>query len=70
MPVEFYHLTSGRRKRRVDAHETSALLEQVLKFSLPENATLEVVIERPTPVPSVDGWQSAALSGMLHTGRR
>jgi hypothetical protein len=64
MPVEYYHLTSGRRKRRVDAHECSELLNRALKLSQAANSMLEVVIERPTPVPAVDGWQSAALSGV------
>jgi hypothetical protein len=65
MPVEYYHLASGRRKRRVDARKTSELLNRVLKLSQDESYMLEVVIERPTPVPAVDGWQSAALSGVL-----
>ena len=63
MPVTHYWMSSGRRKRRVDAQELSMLLDTVIDQAHKLRVQLHVVVERPTPIPDIDGWQSAALSG-------
>jgi hypothetical protein len=65
MPVTSYSLVSGRRKRRVDAAVLNDIVDQVLRQVDTVTGRLQVVLERPTPIPDVDGWQSAAVSGVL-----
>lgn len=62
MPIEHYHLSSGRRKRRVDARAIAGIVKRFVA-SQQGSQDIHVVIERPMPIPDVDGWQSAALSG-------
>ena len=61
MPVSLYYLSGGRRKRRVDAAAVARVVRSFFDRQ-DTNRTLHVVLERPTPIPAIDGWQSAALS--------
>ena len=63
MPVTHYTLASGRRKRRVDVARLCSILQAATRVAAGAGAALEVVLERPTPIPDLDGWQSAATSG-------
>lgn len=71
MPTYQYRLASGKLKRRICGLEFHRMLtEEILRSGAVKHARsrgrLRLVIERPTPIPDIDGWQSAALSGM-HT---
>lgn len=68
MPIYKYRLASGKLKRRVCGLEFHRILtEEILAFTPVRGARargkLRLVIERPSPIPDLDGWQSAALSG-------
>ena len=63
MPIAYHWLASGRRKRRVDAVSLSAIIDDAIAAAHDACTELDVILERPTPIPDVDGWQSAALSG-------
>jgi hypothetical protein len=63
VPVTHLHLASGRRKRRVDVYALNEALDRALAPADACEGPLEVMLERPTPIPALDGWQSAALSG-------
>lgn len=76
MPTYKYRLASGKLKRRVCGLELHRILtEELLASESVRKARsagkLSWVIERPTPIPDVDGWQSAAVSGaVIRTARR
>jgi hypothetical protein len=69
MPLYHYKLASGRQKRRVCATTLNTIIKDFLTIKEVQDARnvgrLLVVIERPSPMPNIDGWQSAALSGKL-----
>lgn len=71
MPVYKYRLASGKLKRRVCGLEFNRITDEILGFDHVREARargqMSLVIERPSPIPDVDGWQSAALSGMQAT---
>lgn len=68
MPTYQYRLASGRVRRRVCGIELHNIMEREI---LADEAVQElrnagrfaVVVERPSPMPDVDGWQSAAVTG-------
>eukprot|EP00892_Ulva_mutabilis_P009032 jgi/Ulvmu1/6500/UM003_0133.1 len=67
MPTYKYRLASGKLKRRVCGFEFHRVLtNHILRSDAVRHARsrgrLRLVIERPTPIPDIDGWQSAALS--------
>ena len=64
MPISYFWLNSGRRKRRVDVYELSTIIAKAVAEARAADASFDVVIEKPTPLPGTDGWQSAALSGV------
>lgn len=68
MPVYQYRLASGKLKRRACGLEFHRILrEELLGQASVQTArakgNLKLVVERPSPIPDMDGWQSAALSG-------
>ena len=68
-PTEMYSLMSGKRKRRISAKGAVSLLRGILQSpsvsQARERNLLTVILERPSPIPDLDGWQSTAVSGNL-----
>jgi hypothetical protein len=68
MPLAEYVLASGRRKRRVCGTQLHAIFTELSESPDVARALRErrfhVVVERPSPQPAQDGWQSAAVAGV------
>lgn len=70
MPTYQYSLASGKLRRRACGIEFHSILErEILADETVQESRkagrFAVVVERPSPMPDVDGWQSAAATGEL-----
>lgn len=67
MPLTEYLLSSGKRKRRACGVELNAIMHEVLASPAAAQALRDgrfhVVVERPSPMPATDGWQSSSVAG-------
>lgn len=67
MPTYKYSLASGKVRRRPCGHEFNRIIDQILADEQVQEARkagrFSVVVERPSPMPDIDGWQSAAACG-------
>ena len=68
MPTYQYRLASGRMRRRACGIELNSIMErEILADDVVQESRragrFAFVVERPSPMPDVDGWQSAAVTG-------
>lgn len=70
MPTYQYRLASGKVRRRACGIEFNTIMErEILADDIVQESRkagrFAIVVERPSPMPDVDGWQSAAVTGEL-----
>jgi hypothetical protein len=70
MPTYQHRLASGKIRRRTCGLEFNRILaKEILTDEIVQEARsagrFSIVIERPSPIPDMDGWNSAAVTGTL-----